>query len=254
MIRILILIFSTLTVFAQKSEIVFKSTVNHNYAIGNDYYVEDAVDTTRLLFMGIIKITCDNQDEFIADAQRILKTKAKEINGNCYKLKNFIIQESYISMLFDVYFAPETQVEIIKSHSLKEKIIIFNSLKSSQNRLLIVNNNKQYFSKNKRLEIIATSQIELNLDTTNLPLYSRIKTVEMSKNKKVVFLTIKLRNDPAPAIVGGAIGGAIGAMIGNSVAKKRKEEIRNEFFSNINYNTGRILMEIYPLDKQFSLE
>ena len=117
MIRILILIFSTLTAFAQKSEIVFKSTVNHNYAIGNDYYVEDAVDTTRLLFMGIIKITCDNQDEFIADAQRILKTKAKEINGNCYKLKNFIIQESYISMLFDVYFAPETQVEIIKSHS-----------------------------------------------------------------------------------------------------------------------------------------
>jgi hypothetical protein len=254
MIRILILFSLSFTSFAQKSEIVFKSSIKHNYVIGNDYYVEDAIDTTRLLFMGIIKITCTNQDEFIADAQRILKTKAKELNGNCYKLKSFILLESSISLLFDVYFAPEAQVEIIKSYSLKDKIIIFNSIKSSASRLLIINSNKQYFSKNKRLEIFATTQVELNIDTTGVPLNSKIKIVDMSKNKKVVFLTIKLRNDPAPAIVGGAIGGAVGAIIGNSVAKKRKDIIRNEFFSNINYNTGRILMVIYPLDKQITLD
>jgi len=254
MIRILILFLLSFTTFAQKSEIVFKSTINHNYIVGNDYYVEDEIDTTRLLFMGTIKITCANQDEFIADAQRVLKTKAKELNGNCYKLKNFIIQESSINMLFDVYFAPEAQIEIIKSHSIKDKIIIFNSIKSTSQRLLIVNSNKQCFSKNKRLEIIATTQIELNLDTTGLPLNSKIKTVEMSKNKKVVFITIKLKNDPTPAIVGGAIGGVIGAMVLSSGSQKMKESIKNENFSNLNYNTGRILMEIYPIDKQITLD
>ena len=254
MIRALVLIFLSLTSFAQKSEIVFKSSVTHNYIVGNDYYIEDEIDTTRLLFMGTIKITCANQDEYIADAQRILKTKAKELNGNCYKLKNYILQESSISMLFDVYFAPEAQVEIVKSHSLKDKIIVFNSIKSTSSRLLIVNSSKHYFSKNKRLEIITTAQTELNLDTTGVYLNSMIKTVEMSKNKKAVFLTIKLKNDPAPAIIGGAIGGVVGAMIGNSASQKRKDLIRNESFSNLNYNTGRILMEIYPIDKQITLD
>jgi hypothetical protein len=33
-----------------------------------------------------------------------------------------------------------------------------------------------------------------------------------------------------------------------------KESIKNENFSNLNYNTGRILMEIYPIDKQITLD
>ena len=63
--RIFILYFFVLVsnnFFSQKTEVVFKSSITHNYVIGNDYYVEDNIDTNKLLFMGIIRITVNNLD------------------------------------------------------------------------------------------------------------------------------------------------------------------------------------------------
>ena len=253
MIRIFILIFLSLTSFAQKSEVVFKSTVNHNYAIGNDYYVEDAIDTTRLLFMGIIKISCLNQDEIIAGAQQILKTKAKELNGNCYKVKNFILQESSISILFDVYFAPEKQIDLIKANSIIEKVIIYNNTKDTAIRPLIININTYCFSNNKRLEIFCPNKVVIiKLDTSSA--HTGGITELVPKKKKAIFFTIKLKDNLAPVIVGSILGGAVGAVIAGAVVQKRKNKVENEFLSRLNYNTGRILMEIYPLDKQITLD
>ena len=254
MIRILILFILSLTSFAQKSEIVFKSTTSHNYIVGNDYYVEDEIDTTRLLFMGTIKITCPNQDEFIADAQRILKTKAKELNGNAYKLKSFFIQDSStINLLFDVYFAREKQVDLIKKNALKDKILVFNSVKSSEQRLLVINCNNTFFSENKRVEILCPNKVViLKLDTTSN--YEGGITLKFPRNKKAEFFTIKLKDNFTPVVVGSVLGGIVGAAVGSAMIHKRKNITQNEFFSTLNYNTGRILMEIYPIDKQIMLD
>jgi hypothetical protein len=201
--------------------------------------------------MGIIQIAVDNLDEFVADAQRVLKTKSKELNGNAYKLKHFVLQGTTLTLLFHVYFAPEKQVDLIKKNSVKEKIIVFNNTKDTLLRLIVINNDKQFFSYNKRIEINgAGKEATLTLDSTN----NWANTIELIKeNKHARFFTIKLKDNIAPVIVGGALGGVVGAVIATAAVQKRKNKIQNEFFSSLNYNTGRILMEIYPLDKQFTL-
>ena len=35
--------------------------------------------------------------------------------------------------------------------------------------------------------------------------------------------------------------------------EKRKDKVENEAFSKLNYNTGRILTEIYSVEKQISI-
>lgn len=254
MTRIFILcffVFISNSVFSQKSEVVFRSLITHNYVIGNDYYVEDNIDTNKLLFMGIIQITVDNLDEFVADAQRVLKTKSKELNGNAYKLKHYVLQGTTLTLLFDVYFASEKQVDLIKRNSIKEKIIVFNNSKDTLQRLIIINNDKQFFAFNKRIEINgAGKEATLTLDST----VNWVNTVALIKEKKHArFFTIKLKDNLTPVIVGGALGGVVGAVIASGAVQKRKNKVQNEFFSSLNYNTGRILMEIYPLDKQITL-
>ena len=237
--------------FSQKTEVVFKSSITHNYVIGNDYYVEDNIDTSKLLFMGIIRVTVDNLDEFVADAQRVLKTKSKELNGNAYKLKQYVLQGTTLTLSFDIYFASEKQVDLIKRNSIKEKIIVFNNTKDTLQRLIIINNDRQFFAFNKRIEINgAGKEATLTLDST-INWVNTIKLIE--ENKHARFFTIKLRDNFTPIIVGSVLGGVVGAVIASGAVQKRKNKVQNEFFSSLNYNTGRILMEIYPLDKQITL-
>ena len=255
MTRIFILCFFVCisnNLLSQKSEVIFRSSISHNYVIGNDYYVEDNIDTTSLLFMGTIRFIVENLDEFVADAQRVLKTKSKELNGNAYKLKQYALQGTTLTLLFDVYFAPKKQVDLIKKNSIKEKIIVFNNTKDSLKRLIVINNQNQFFAFNKRIEIYGVGkEVTLTLDST----FNWVNTIEViEENKHARFFTIKLKDNITPIIVGGALGGVVGAVIASStVQKKRPNKIRNEFFSSLNYNTGRILMEIYPLEKQITL-
>ena len=70
-----LLIFMTISLFSQRSEVVFKSKASHNYAIGKQYYIEDAIDTSRLMFLATVKITSSNQDVFISKAHNLLEYK-----------------------------------------------------------------------------------------------------------------------------------------------------------------------------------
>jgi hypothetical protein len=224
--------------FSQKSKIIYLSNLKHNYALGKDYYVEDAIDTTRLLFMGVIQITSSNQDAHIINANQLLKTKTKELNGNAYRLKSFETKDTTLTLLFDIYFAPDKQVELIKQNKIKEKIIVFNNYKDTNNRKIYVNNKKCFFKRNKSFVISKiNSELQLKLDSAEFASHS----ITLEKNETAIFYTIKLKDDLGPLLVGAALGVIVGAAI--------IIDVKYEGFSKLNYNTGRILMEIYLTEK-----
>lgn len=112
MIRVSVLFFLFFicgSLFSQRSEIVFQSKATHNYAIGKLFYIEDVIDTSRLMHMATIKITSSNQDFFVSKAHNLLEFKTKELNANSYKLKSYSTVDTTLIMLFDVYFASENK-------------------------------------------------------------------------------------------------------------------------------------------------
>ena len=235
--------------FSQKAEIIQRSSFKHNYAIGYCYYVEDNIDTAKLFFMGVIKTISSNKDEFIAPAITLLNSKTKELNGNAYKLKNHYAQDTTLTLMFDVYFAPEKHIELMKTASIKEKIVIFNNIKDSVNRTIIVNSAAYYFPRNKHFEIM-TFDKDINLKLENDSAFKGT-TERVRKNKKAVFLTIKRKNVAAAVATGGAIGGIVGAVIAYEIVEGYpRNNSKNEVFTQLNYNTGRILMSLYPVYQQ----
>lgn len=252
---ILLILVSSVFCFSQKSELVFKSKNNHNYAIGKDYYVENNIDTARLMHMATIKIVSSNQDVFVFKAHNLLVIKVKEFNGNCYKLRSHSLADTTLTMLFDVYFASEKQQELMKQERVKEKIIVFNNIKDTIYRKIFLNKTPYDFARKGHLEInnILDKTVVMQLDTT----FNEIEKEKMKKGQKASFCTIKLKQDstPVPIAIGGAVGGVIGAVLVASTMEMMNKNINPRFerFSNLSYNLGRILMEIYPLDKQISI-
>lgn len=236
--------------FSQKSKIILQSNLKHNYAIGKDYYVEDAIDTTRLLFMGVIQITSSNQDALIVGGIHLLKTKTKELNGNGYRLKSFETKDTTIIMLFDIYFVPDKQVELIKINRLKNNIIVFNNIKDTLIRRLVVNETMYSFKRNKSILIETNNKnIQIKIDTAKTIRYNdRIKQEQLTE-----FLTVKPINTSALIYTGAAVtGGLIGIAVATTADVLMYKNLlpSREFLSNLNYNVGRVLIEIYPLDNK----
>lgn len=256
---LILLIFYNSFLFPQRSEIVFKSKASHNYAIGKLYYIEEAIDTSRLMFLATIKITSSNQDVFISKAHNLLEYKTKELTANSYKIKSFSSVDTTLIMLFDVYFSPDKQIELIKKNILNGKIILFNNIKDTIYRNVFVNDSCVYFLRKKHFSILSSRpqkdfSIRLVERTDALEILS--KTIK--KENTALFYTIKLRDDSRaiPVIIGGAIGGIIGSAIAAGTMELMNKNISPEHdrFSRLNYNLGRLLMEVYPLDKQMSLD
>jgi hypothetical protein len=243
--------------FSQRAEIIHQSSFKHEYAIGYSYYVEDNIDTSRLFFMGVVKTISSQRSEFLGDAISLLNSKTKQLNGNAYKLKTFSFQDTTLTLTFDVYFASEKYIALMKKSGVKEKIIVFNSSKDSVDRLIVVNKIPYYFPKEKRIEVLTCDE-DVNLKLQNDTAFKGI-TENIHKSKKAVFLTIS-KKDVAKIIaiggtVGGSMGGVIGGVVGVVVAKEIAEgyprnNSDNEVFNQLNYNTGRVLMNLYPLHQQ----
>ncbi len=162
---LLFLVFN-FALYSQKSEVVFKSKIKHDYAVGNQFYLENNVDTNRLLFMGTIKITSSNQDILITNAVSLLKIKTNQLNGNVFKLKSFTKHDTTLNMLFDVYFAPFKQLDINDESKLKAKLYVFNNIKDSLQRRLNINNNNYNFKRTQCLEITPNvEKLEIKIDS-----------------------------------------------------------------------------------------
>lgn len=241
--------------FSQQSEVVFISKATHNYAIGKLYYIEDAIDTSRLIFMATIKITSSNQDVFVLDGHNLLEFKAKELNANSYKLKSFSSIDTTLIMFFDVYFAPDKQIELIEKNRIYRKIVLFNNIKDTIFRTVFVNDSSISFIRNKHLAIETSKfQKEFSVRLVKSKEGNGILTKTITKVKTAMFFTIKLKdNSPTvPIIVGGAVGGILGSLVvaGTMQLLNKKTDPVYDRFSRLSYNLGRLLLEIYPQDKQ----
>lgn len=254
-----LLIFSNSFLFSQHSEVILKSKTSHDYAIGKLYYIEEAIDTSKLMFMATIKITSSNQDVFVSKAHNLLEYKTKELNANSYKLKSFSSIDTTLEMFFDVYFAPDKQIESVEKNRLTGKIILFNNIKDTIFRNVFVNDSSVAFLRKKHLSIGSShSQKEFKVRLVERKDALEILTKTVKKDNTAFFYTIKLRDDSRslPVIVGGAVGGIIGAVIvaGTMQLMNKNTDPEYDRFSRLNYNLGRLLMEIYPQDKQITLD
>lgn len=249
-----LLVFSVFC-FSQKSEIIFTSKNTHNYVIGKSFYIEDAIDTSKILFMGTIKIVSSNQDVFISKAHNLLEYKTKELNANAYKLKSFTSVDTTLHLIFDVYFASEKQIELIKTNRIKNKYVYFNNIKDTLLRTIFFNNQSASFSKLKHLQVtnVCNKKICFSLDTIN----NASKCKQMKQDENAYFYSIKIKENTGIYIVyPGAIPILIAASIATTASGLAFKYIKpnQEKFTNISYNLGRLLMEIYPLDKVVKLD
>lgn len=250
------LIFSTGFLFSQRSEVVFKSANSHNYAIGKSYYIEDAIDTSKLMFLATIKITSSNQDVFVSKAHNLLEYKTKELSANSYKIKSFFSIDTTLIMFLDVYFAPEKQVDLIKKYRIKESFIFFNNIKDTIFRTVFINHQAYSFSRKKHIQFnnVINREICFHLDSLNKE--SRCKKMDMGED--AFFYSVKIKENTGIYFipVGAAAPVFIVAAIAVTAAGLANKYINpnQEKFVNISYNLGRILMKIYPLDKQITLD
>lgn len=256
MVRFFVLfLFGVSSSFSQNAEIVLKSAYSHNYALGYCYYVEDNIDTSKLFFVGIVKITSSNQDARVVGATHLLKSKTKELNGNTYKLKSVVKQDTSLTMLFDIYFAPENQINIIKSSRLKNQIIVFNNIKDTLTRRLNINDSMYSFNRSKYLVIYTKNKnVKIKIDSGKVVRYNDL----IKPGHSAEFITVKVNNSSKAVLYTTAI--FTGGMVGFAVATTTESLINKqiipsfEYLSNINYNTGRILMSIYKQEKQITLD
>lgn len=239
--------------FSQKAEVIQRSAVKHDYLVGYDYYVEDNIDTTRLLFMGVIQIVCGNSDVSLVSATHLLKSKAKQISGNSYRLKSFSKGDTSLVMLFDVYYASEKQIDLIRQNRLKNQLFVFNNIKDTLTRRLNINDSMYSFSRSKFLIINTNNKnVKIKIDSATTVRYNdRIKPGQIAE-----FITVKANNNAKLlySTVGATSGLAGLAVVLTTEAMMNKQLFPStEFLSNINYITGRILMSIYPKDKQITI-
>jgi hypothetical protein len=246
----------TISLFSQRSEVVFKSKASHNYAIGKQYYIEKAIDTSRLMFLATVKITSSNQDVFISRAHNLLEYKSKELNANSYKLKSVATFDTTLMMLFDVYFAPEKQIDLIKRNRIKEKFIFFNNIKDTIYRTVFINHKPYSFLRKNHIQFnnVTGREVCFQLDTAN----NESKCKKMNKGEDAFFYSIKIKENTniyfvpvvgaAPVLIIAAVA-ATATTLANKYINPNQEK-----FTNISYSLGRLLMEIYPQDKQITLD
>lgn len=248
-------VFSVKLLVSQRSEILFKSKVSHNYAIGSHYYVEKGIDTSKLMFMGLVGITSSNQDVFISKAHSLLVSKTKELNGNSYQLRSCNYTDTVLNMVFEIYFSPDHQIKLIKDKRIKDRFIYFNNIKDTLSRCVYINDQQYSFSRSKHLEVYNVSNREVCFQLDTAVHEKKCKT--MKSGEDAFFYSIKIRENTNIYIlpIGGGIPGIIlaGAATTAVILANKYINPNQEKFTNISYSLGRLLMDLYPVDKQIFL-
>lgn len=223
----------TVQVFSQKSQIIENKNLNHNYALGKVYYLEDSVDTQKLPHAGKILITTGTRNQVISSSLQRLEYRAKEINANSYKLESFTIKDTTINMVFDCYFIGEKQIKNNLKHRLKNKLFITNNIFDTITRSLVVNANllklkcNNYFS----YSFSSDTVISIKTNTESEDVFSK----ELTYNEDAYFYTIGYKKNYT-----------IGALPYLAWYLTNKYALHNfERFYKLDYNSGRLLLEIY---------
>lgn len=228
-----IFLFYTLSFFSQKSQVIENKNLNHNYALGKVYYIEDSLDTRNLLYAGKISIITGIRNQVISASLQRLEYRAKEINANSYKLDSFTIKDTTINMVFDCYFIGEKQAKINLKQRLKNQIFISNNVFDTLTRSLVVNSKlikfkcNNYFSYSFDKDTIIS--IKTNIES------EEVFNKDLTYNDNAYFYTIGYKKNYT-----------IGALPYLVWYLTNKYALHNfERFYKLDYNSGRLLFEIY---------
>lgn len=236
-----IFIFLSLKLFSQKSEILINKSLHHNYPIGTVYIIEKPTDKSRLLFAGEISIITGKKCLTIKSALQRLEYRCKEINANSYTLKSFQIVDTTLSMIFEAYFINESQVKVMNSQKIKNNLFVFHSSFDTIMRRIEVNENEINLYPDSIACISITSNRNFIFKTSKFSEQLIEKSVK--SNKEAFFTCIGLKKN----YFSGGIPYAIWYL-------NNKYNLHSfETFYNLDYKTGRLLLDVFPTMKQISI-
>lgn len=220
---------------------MLNKNLNHPYVIGKIYYIENQVDTSKLLYAGEISLETGLNSLVVAAGLQRLEFRCKEINANSYKLKSHSIKDTTLTMIFSAYFIGEKMAERMKQHHIQNRLFVTNNIYDTLNRTLIVNEEDLRFSCNGFV------QFDVNTDST-IVLKTNIEStqdykVKVKQNQDAVFLTIGFKKNYSYGLIPYTVW-----YLSNRYALHTFER-----FYKLDYNTGRVLVEIFPEAKQISV-
>ena len=238
---LLLLLFCCLNGFSQKSEILVNKNLKHNYPVGTVYILEQETDISRLLFAGEISLITGKKALTIKSALQRIEYRCKEINANSYKLKSFQVVDTTLSMIFDAYFINEPQVKTLKTQRVKNNLYIFHSSFDSIIRKISINDFEVNLYQDSVFNLALLNNRKIVLKTSKL-------------SEQLIEKNFKTDNDAYFMCLGAKknyISGGIPYAIWYLNNKYNLHSF--ETFYNLDYNTGRLLIDIYKTTKQISI-
>ena len=234
-------LFISLKIFSQKSEILVNKYLKHNYPIGNVYIIEKETDINKLLFAGEISIVTGKKSLTVKNALQRLEFKCKEVNANSYKLKSFQIIDTTLSMIFNAYFINEVQAKEMKSHKITKHLFIFHNSFDTIIRRIMINESSIILYPDSIVNVNFPYKRKIILKTSNVS--EQLIEKKLKSNNEACFISLGFKKN--------YFSGGIPYTIWYLNNKYNLHTF--ETFYNLDYNTGRLLIDIYPTMKQISI-
>lgn len=198
---------------AQEIEIMAKPS-KRNLSVGYFFdYLHPSVDTTQIVFIATLKATGKKKNAYIPVLYTLLKQKANELGGNCFKILNYerdSIHQS-ASLLINVYYAGDSMLTYNERVLPKNNAVVFADEKWNNDLAYkIFCNDKEIMIHN--FEFYAHPLSPLQPTTISVGNDKRSRTTyNYMENKPAVFLSltnygIKIKNDNATGTGVVAIG------------------------------------------------
>jgi len=215
--------------FSQKIEVVKESGFKHNYAIGWFFFIEDAIDTSRLNYVGTLRFSCERNIFVLSQMLDKLKFKAKELGANSFRPRSIVTNDNLISIESDVYFSGENHLKQNEAAKKRNCAYLFNATWKP----VVM---QEFYLDGLRKELYPAS-------------YSCIKCAPGKKIKLRKYekfgrrITLKGRENAESAF--------IGVLDFKILPKDQLYTSKNPFIQNvselflIDYNLGRLLLTIY---------
>jgi hypothetical protein len=124
---LLLITFTSLTVFSQKVEILNKADVKNLAESKKFAFVEPATDTGQIQYVATFLAKDKNRKSVIETLYFAIREQATKVGANCYKIKSFardtLKHESVL--ILDSYFATESLLNANRENYEKNVVFIF---------------------------------------------------------------------------------------------------------------------------------
>ncbi len=236
-----VLILLSINLFSQKSKILINNNIKHNYPLGRVYIIEKPFDTSKLLFAGEVSIETGTRCDRIQASLQRLEFRCKEISSNSYKLKSYQIVDTTLSMIFSCYFINEVQAQQMKLQKVNKQLFILHSSYDTLVRKIVINGKTVSLYQDSIISISVQNKCNLILKTaqeSEQPINKKLNA-----DKEAMFIYIGFKKN----YFYGAIPVAAWYLTNKFILHTF------ETFYDLDYNTGRLLLDLFPIAKEISI-